>query len=388
MLWYTRGRVVGLAALALVLAGGLAWSFGSDQTRYRTQPVARGDIESLVNAIGTLKPRTQVEVGARVSGQIDRLHVKAGDVVAKGQLLAEIDPRIPQATVDAGQAQLADLQAQLAEQRARLELAAQQQARQRRMLGDGSTRLEDVQVAEAEHKVAAARIRQLEAKIQQTRSTLGADRTQLEYTRIYAPIAGTVISLNAEEGQTLNATYQTPAILRIAELSSMTVWTEVSEADVGRVRVGMPVRFTTLGGEGRSWSGTVRQVLPAPQEPKTPEGATNETAPASKVVLYTVLFDVDNADGELMPQMTAQVSFVSATAQDVLRVPLAALDAVPGERGRYRARVLDGSKAQPREVRVGVRNRLDGEVLDGLAEGETLVLGELDRDDQPRRFQW
>ncbi|MCY1410088.1 Macrolide export protein MacA [compost metagenome] len=309
-------------------------------------------------------------------------------MVAKGQLLAEIDPRIPQATVDAGQAQLADLQAQLAEQRARLELAAQQQARQRRMLGDGSTRLEDVQVAEAEHKVAAARIRQLEAKIQQTRSTLGADRTQLEYTRIYAPIAGTVISLNAEEGQTLNATYQTPALLRIAELSSMTVWTEVSEADVGRVRVGMPVRFTTLGGEGRSWSGTVRQVLPAPQEPKTPEGGTNETAPASKVVLYTVLFDVDNADGTLMPQMTAQVSFVSATAEGVLRVPLAALDAVPGERGRYRARVLDGGKAQPREVRVGVRNRLDGEVLDGLAEGETLVLGELDRDDQPRRFQW
>ncbi|MDT4871569.1 Macrolide export protein MacA [compost metagenome] len=97
---------------------------------------------------------------------------------------------------------------------------------------------------------------------------------------------------------------------------------------------------------------------------------------------------MDNADGTLMPQMTAQVSFVSATAEGVLRVPLAALDAVPGERGRYRARVLDGSKAQPREVRVGVRNRLDGEVLDGLAEGETLVLGELDKDDLPRRFQW
>ncbi|SDO73147.1 efflux RND transporter periplasmic adaptor subunit [Pseudomonas jinjuensis] len=388
MLRYRRGRLIGLVVLALVLLGGLGWSFGSDGAKYRTQAVERGDIEALVNAIGTLRPRTQVEVGARVSGQIDRLHVKAGDVVARGQLLAEIDPRIPQATVDAGEAQLADLQAQLAEQRARLELAAQQQARQQRMLGDGSTRLEDVQVAEAEHKVAAARIRQLEAKIRQTRSTLGADRTQLEYTRIYAPIAGTVISLIAEEGQTLNATYQTPALLRIADLASMTVWTDVSEADVGRVRVGMPVRFTTLGGEGRSWSGSVRQVLPAPQEPKPAEGGEAAAASASKVVQYTVLFDVDNADGALMPQMTAQVSFVDATAKNVLRVPLAALEAVPGERGSYRARVLEDGRAKPRELRIGVRNRLDGEVLDGLAGGETLVLGELDPDDRPRRFQW
>lgn len=386
-----KGRLLTLAALLVVVGGGLVWAFGRNGVQYQTQPVARGDIEATVSAIGTLRPRTQVEVGVRVSGQIDRLLVKAGDVVKQGQLLAEIDPRIPQATVDAGKAQLADLQAQLAEQRAQLQLAQQKHGRQRQMFAEGSTRLEDLQTAEAEQKVSAARIDQLQAKIQQTRSTLSADQTQLDYTRVYAPIAGAVISVKAEQGQTLNATYQTPAILRIADLSSMTVWTDVSEADVGRVRAGMPVRFTTLGGDGRSWIGTVRQVLPAPEEPKTEDSGSSSQASSgtSKVVLYTVLFDVDNADGALMPQMTAQVTFVNAAAKGVLAVPLTALEALPQQRGLYRARVLDGSgKAQTRDVRIGVRNRLQGEVLDGLAEGDELILGELTAQEGPRRFTW
>ncbi|WP_440468523.1 efflux RND transporter periplasmic adaptor subunit [Pseudomonas sp. YH-1] len=386
-----KGRLLTLAALLVVVGGGLVWAFGRNGVQYQTQPVARGDIEATVSAIGTLRPRTQVEVGVRVSGQIDRLLVKAGDVVKQGQLLAEIDPRIPQATVDAGKAQLADLQAQLAEQRAQLQLAQQKHGRQRQMFAEGSTRLEDLQTAEAEQKVSAARIDQLQAKIQQTRSTLSADQTQLDYTRVYAPIAGAVISVKAEQGQTLNATYQTPAILRIADLSSMTVWTDVSEADVGRVRAGMPVRFTTLGGDGRSWTGTVRQVLPAPEEPKTEDSGSSSQASSgtSKVVLYTVLFDVDNADGALMPQMTAQVTFVNAAAKGVLAVPLTALEALPQQRGLYRARVLDGSgKAQTRDVRIGVRNRLQGEVLDGLAEGDELILGELTAQEGPRRFTW
>lgn len=386
-----KGRLLTLAALLVVVGGGLVWAFGRNGVQYQTQPVARGDIEATVSAIGMLRPRTQVEVGVRVSGQIDRLLVKAGDVVKQGQLLAEIDPRIPQATVDAGKAQLADLQAQLAEQRAQLQLAQQKHGRQRQMFAEGSTRLEDLQTAEAEQKVSAARIDQLQAKIQQTRSTLSADQTQLDYTRVYAPIAGAVISVKAEQGQTLNATYQTPAILRIADLSSMTVWTDVSEADVGRVRAGMPVRFTTLGGDGRSWTGTVRQVLPAPEEPKTEDSGSSSQASSgtSKVVLYTVLFDVDNADGALMPQMTAQVTFVNAAAKGVLAVPLTALEALPQQRGIYRARVLDGSgKAQTRDVRIGVRNRLQGEVLEGLAEGDELILGELTAQEGPRRFTW
>ena len=382
-MWLAIAGLVGVGALI----GG--WVSSDGQSSYVETQVTRSTIESTVSAIGTLKPLNQVEVGARVSGQIDRLHIKVGDSVKKGQLLVEIDPRIPQAAVNAGRAQLANLQAQLTEARARYELTRQQRARQLQMHKDGATRLEDVQAAEAEFKMAAARIDQLKAQIEQTRSTLSGDETQLDYTRIYAPMDGTVVSLSAELGQTLNATYQTPTLLRIADLSTMTVWAEVSEADVVKIKAGMSVYFTTLGGSGRRWKGKVRQVLPAPAQP---EGSATGTALApstNKVILYTVLFDVDNRDGSLMAQMTAQVSFIIDAATDALVVPLTALVELEDRPGRYEARVLNTSgQFEVREVRVGVRNRLSGQVLEGLAEGERLIIGEGLKTDKPTRFQW
>jgi macrolide-specific efflux system membrane fusion protein len=261
------------------------------------------------------------------------------------------------------------------------------------MLRDDATRLEDVQTAEATLASASAKIDYLKAQIDQTQATLKADEARLGYTRIYAPMAGTVVSLEAREGQTLNATYQTPNILRIADLSAMTVWTEVSEADVRRVKPGMPVYFTTLGGLGeakpRRWSGKVRQVLPAPPVPEGKAAGTALAPSTSKVSLYTALFDVDNTDSELMPQMTAQVHFVTAAATDAVTVPLPALTPVPGEPGRYNARVLraDG-EAEVRQVQVGVRNRTTVQVLEGLAEGEQLVTGEVARATGVQRFVW
>ncbi|MDT4804032.1 Macrolide export protein MacA [compost metagenome] len=388
---FARKRGVALAAATLVALSllGAKWYSADKHARYEAVRVTRGDVETTVSAIGTVKPRNQVEVGARVSGQIDRLHVRVGDRVEKGQLLAEIDPRIPQATVNAGRAQLSSLQAQLTEAQARYELAGQQRARQQQMHKDGATRLEDVQTAVAEHKMAAARLEQLKALIEQTQSTLSGDEAQLDYTRIYAPMAGTVVSLSAEEGQTLNATYQTPALLRIADLSTMTVWAEVSEADVVKVQAGMPVYFTTLGGDGRRWPGQVRQVLPAPPEPEGRSAGTPLAPSTNKVILYTVLFDVDNVDGGLMAQMTAQVSFIIASAKETLAVPLSALSPLAEKPGHYQAHVLNvAGEVEVREVQVGVRNRLTAQVLAGLQDGEKLITSEWQGDSQPRRFQW
>src|SRR5690606_31620132 len=150
--------------------------------------------------------------------------------------------------------------------------AAQQHMRQLHMARDGATRLEAVQEAEAALASASARIDNLRAQIAYMQATLKADEVRLGYTRIYAPMAGTVVSIDAREGQTLNATYQTPNIMRIADLSGMTVWTDVSEADVSRVKPGMPVYFTTLGSQGadvaRRWESVVRQILPAPPRPE------------------------------------------------------------------------------------------------------------------------
>lgn len=380
--WMGRGGrrrrwAVAIAGL-MVAATGVAAVFarGTEPVRDAVT-VSRATIESSVTALGMLQPRRYVDVGAQVSGQILRLHVQPGAVVSQGQLLVEIDPSVQQATVDAGRASLAALRAQLAEQRAQHRLATQQHARQHRMAAEQATRDEDVQAAEAALASAAARIDHIQAQIAQTQATLKADEARLGYTRIYAPMAGTVVSVDAREGQTLNATYQTPNVLRIADLGTMTVWSEVSEADVRRVKPGMPVYFTTLGGEGRRWHGKVRQVLPAPPPPADKaagEGAAAQAKAASKVIVYTALFDVANADGDLMPQMTAQVAFVEASVPDAVAVPLAAL--APGaQRGAYTVRVVraDG-RVETRPVRIGVRNRFVAQVLEGLGPGDRVAV--------------
>lgn len=370
-------RLGGAIALLAVAAGAALWVTRKPAVVYETAPVKRASIESSVTAIGTLQPQRYVDVGAQVSGQITQLHVEPGSTVKQGELLAEIDPSVQQATVDAGRAALAGLRAQLAEQQAQHRLAGRQHARQKVMAEFEATSVNDQEVAQATLESAVARIASLKAQIDQTQATLKADEARLGYTRIYAPMAGTVVSVDAKEGQTLNATYQTPNILRIADLSAMMVWTEVSEADVRRVRPDMAVYFTTLGGDARRWTGKVRQVLPAPAVAGGVATGTALAPSTSKVILYTVLFEVDNADGELMPQMTAQVVFVTAAANNVLAAPLPALKAVPQQTGAYTARVMDqDGNVQERAVRLGVRNRLSGEVLEGLREGELLVTGE------------
>jgi len=382
-----------LVALSLVAATAGAWWLSRSADRFETVTVGRADLEATVTAIGTLQPRKYVDVGAQVSGQITRLHVAAGSVVARGDLMVEIDPSVQRATVDGGRAQLAGLRAQLADQQAQQRLARQQLARQKQLHGDNATRMEDLQTAEANEASAQARVEHLQAQIAQTQASLKADEARLGYTRIYAPMSGTVVSVQAREGQTLNATYQTPDMLRIADLSAMTVWTEVSEADVRRVRAGMPVFFTTLGGEGdgapRRWTSTVRQVLPSPPVAEAAGGAKAAAAagaPASRAVTYVVLFDVDNADGALMPQMTAQTSFVTAAAQQVLAVPLATVSAAPGGGQALRVLQADGA-VQTVPVQLGTRSRHMVEVVSGLKGGERVVTGErVDR--SVRRLGW
>lgn len=378
----TRHRLL-LGGFALLSLGSLlAWStLPLGAVPANTVTVTRADIESSVTALGTLQPRRYVDVGAQASGQIRTLHVEAGDTVRKGQLLVEIDPSTQQARVDAGRFSIDNLKAQLAEQRAQFKLAKQQLARQRSLADAGATREEDVQAANAQLSVTQARIDMYQAQIRQAQASLRSDEAELGYTRIYAPMDGTVVAVDAREGQTLNAQQQTPLILRIAKLSPMTVWAQVSEADIGKVKPGMTAYFTTLAGGKRRWSSRVRQILPIPPKPLeqtssgggSPASATNG-ATGTQVVQYTVLLDVENPDGALMAEMTTQVFFVAGQASGVLTVPLAALDECDG---LHIAQVLapDG-QVQPRQVRTGLSDRLRVQVLDGLGEGERLLIGQ------------
>lgn len=368
-----------LVALGAFLAGVAYLTLAREPAARATLAVSRGDITATVNALGSVQPQVAVEVGVQVSGQITRLLVEPGTVVTKGQLLAEIDPSILKATVEAGRAQLADLRARLDENLAQQELASQQYQRQRQMEVDGATRTEDVQTALANTKVAQARVASLRAQIEQVASQLRGDEAQLGFTRIYAPIAGTVVSVQALQGQTLNATYQTPTLLRIADLRRMTIWTQVSEADIHSIRPGIEASFTTLGGGGKYWSGEVRQVLPAPLTSpagtSSARGEPNGSKATGKAIFYTVLFDVDNVDGALLPDMTAQVSFVTVSVKDVLTVPLSALQEIEGKPDYYRAKIVDErGRVEEREVHGGARDRRAVEVLSGLQAGDILVI--------------
>ncbi len=348
-----------------------------------TVTVTRADIENSVTALGTLQPRRYVDVGAQASGQIRKIHVEAGDQVQEGQLLVEIDPATQKAKLDASRYAIENLQAQLQEQKAQHQLARQKYQRQQRLSAGNATREEDVQTAKAELNATQARVEMFQAQIRQAQASLRSDEAELGYTRIYAPMTGTVVAVDARVGQTLNAQQQTPLILRIAKLSPMTVWAEVSEADIGHVKPGMSAYFTTLSGGSRRWTSTVRQILPIPPKPLNETQSNGSPSSTSKsgtgrVVLYTVLLDVDNADNALMAEMTTQVFFVASQVKDALTVPVAALQGTPGSAAQIARVVAKNGAIEDREVRLGISDRLRVEVLGGLNEGDHLLIGPAD----------
>ncbi|WP_426160830.1 efflux RND transporter periplasmic adaptor subunit [Pseudomonas sp. DWR1-3-2b2] len=348
-----------------------------------TVTVTRGSIENSVTALGTLQPRRYVDVGAQASGQIRKIHVEAGDQVQEGQLLVEIDPSTQKAKLDASRYAIENLKAQLQEQKAQHELARQKYQRQQRLAAGNATREEDVQTAKAELSATQARVDMFQAQIQQAQASLRSDEAELGYTRIYAPMAGTVVAVDARVGQTLNAQQQTPLILRIAKLSPMTVWAEVSEADIGHVKPGMTAYFTTLSGGNRRWTSTVRQILPIPPKPLNEtqgSGSPNSTSKSGsgRVVLYTVLLDVDNSDNALMAEMTTQVFFVASQVKDALTAPVAALSGTANANQQIAQVVGKNGRIEQRQVQVGISDRLRVQVLDGLSEGDQLLIGPAD----------
>ncbi len=408
-----RSRFILMSILLALVAGGsyIAWDRyfrPVDETAgYQFLPVSRGSVEDVVTATGTLQPRDYVDVGAQVSGVLTRILVEVGSEVQAGDLLAEIDPTVLQSRVDATRAQLRNQRAQLTDRESSLQLAQIQLRRQQNLMAEDATTEEALQTAEAGLRSARAQIEALKAQIDQTESNLRADEANLEYTRIYAPMTGTVVSITARQGQTLNANQQAPTILRIADLSTMTVQSQVSEADVTRIRPGMEVYFTTLGNASQRWNSTLRKIEPTPT-------VTNN------VVLYNAIFDVPNANRRLMTQMTAQVFFVVARAEDVLTVPMAAVSglasgtrrpsgsagpsqsgAVSSGRGMRADRASTQSGAaepegparqastrsatvrvlgsegrlEERKVTIGVTSRIVAEVREGLTEGEQVVAG-------------
>jgi HlyD family secretion protein len=313
----SRRRIILAACAVLVLAGAGAWLWGSSSSKPKlkldTAAVDRGRIVAKVTATGTLSAIVTVQVGSQVSGRVAALHADFNSQVKKGQLIAKIDPALFQATVEQARANFVAAKGNLAKAEAQAVDAARQAARNQALVERKLIAQADYDTSQSNADAAKASVEAARGAVEQSRASLHQAEVNLAYTSILSPTNGVVISRNVDVGQTVAASLQAPTLFVIAEdLAKMQVDTSVAEADVGRLRSGMEVTFTVDAYPSEAFKGVVRQIRNAPQT-------------VQNVVTYDAVVDVANDDLRLRPGMTANVTFVYAQKEDVLRLPNAAL---------------------------------------------------------------
>jgi HlyD family secretion protein len=384
-------RTTALLAVAAVLAAvgaGYLWQRGSAApASYVTVPIDRGSVAPTVTASGTVNPVTVIQVGTYVSGVIVSLSCDFNTRVRPGQLCATIDPRPYQTVVDQETANLATARAQLEKDRANLAFSKLIFERDAGLLQRGIVSQETVDTARNALDQAQTQIALDQATIQQHQAALDAARINLGYTRIVSPVDGTVVSRNVTQGQTVAASFQTPTLFLVAtDLTKMQVDTNISESDIGRIAVGNPASFTVESYPDHPFRGRVNQVRQAPQT-------------VQNVVTYDVVIGVSNADGRLMPGMTASARIVTEQRDGVLRVPAQALRYVPqgaaseaatepasgaarGPAAQHPRRadrvwVLKDGRPQPVAVTVGLADDNYAEILEGgVREADSVIVSE------------
>lgn len=375
--WMLALLILGLGAYAYT-----RYAAPKPSTSLMSAPVVRGKVEETVLASGTLKPARLVAVGSQASGRILSLKVKLGQKVKAGDLIAQIDSVTQENALRTAEASLANMRAQKAEKEATLVLNQQTLTRQRTMVAQRAVSQADYEAADAQVKVTRAQLAALDAQIISAQVAVETARANLGYTRITAPVDGTVLALVAQEGQTVNASQSAPTIVILGQLDVMTVRAEISEADIVKVAPGMPLWFTVVGAPDERYEGRLEFIEPAPESIKsdssfatsTSSSSSSSSSTSSSAIYYIGVFDVPNPKGRLRTYMTAEVHIVLGQATDVLTVPAAALERA----GRgYRVRVLnpDGT-TERRRVEVGLNDKVTAEIRSGLSEGEKVVTGE------------
>ena len=306
--------IIGILAVGVAIGGYVF--FGGERkipVRYKTAPVERGSIVSVVNATGTINPVTLVQVGSQVTGMVESLHADFNSVVKKDQVVARIDPFPYRARRDQAAANLANSKAAVLKARADLSQRKRELDRVQSLIKQQFVSQNEVDVAMTAHEGALAQLAVAEAAVKQAEAVLEAAELDLTYTVIKSPIDGIVISRLVEVGQRINASMSIPVIFTIAEdLTKMQVNANVSEADIAGLAKGKDARFTVDAYPGERFQGRIQQVRNAPIS-------------VQNVVTYDVVVGVENKDLRLKPGMTANVSIIVARRDQVLKVPNSAL---------------------------------------------------------------
>lgn len=338
-----------------------------------TAPVRTGNIENTVLAAGKLDAVERVNVGARVTGQVKDLKVKTGDRVTKDQLIADIDDLQQKNNLRIAEAELDQTKADKIAKDAQLRQAELKFKRQRNMLRDDASSREEFESAETTLATTRADILSLQSRMVKAQMEVDKKKLELSYTRVTAPMDGIVIAVVTRQGQTVNAEQSAPTIVKIAQLDTMTVHTQISEADITRVYPGQKAWFTIFSEPDRRYEATLRMVEPAPDSVLKEDNSNSSGTPGNASVYYSALLDVPNPENRLRIAMTAQVSLLISEAKNVLLIPAAAVTTTADN--RQEVMVINASGIpELREVTTGITNNIDIQILSGLREGEEVVI--------------
>ena len=317
-----KKRYITIAVIILILIITPFLFMKKNSPKYITKEVVKDNITQYVEASGSIKPINTIAVGTQVSGTVARIYVDYNSVVKKGDMLAELDPSLFQANVDQSTAKLNNAQATYSRAISTLNYKKSNYQRYKHLYEKNYVSKDEVELAQSNYLQAQAEVNAASAEISAARATLNNNMTNLRYSKITSPVDGTVISRAVDVGQTVAASFNTPTLFEVAkDLTKMQIETSVSEADIGKIKVGQKAEYTLDGYQDRKFEGEVTQVRLA-------------STTTNNVVTYTVIISVDNSEGVVIPGMSANVSIITSNVPDALCVPNQALKFTPNTDGK------------------------------------------------------
>ncbi len=354
------------------------FSIKDEKVEFITKKAKKGSFSKKVDAAGEIFATELIDVGAQVSGQIKKLYVKLGDQVKKGDMIASIDSSTQQNSIDNKEAQLAIYKAQLESAKVALNIAKTQFDRENALFSKNATSKQEFESAKNTYSANSAKIKELEAQIKQTNIELSTAKINLGYTKITAPRDGTVVSVQVEEGQTVNANQTTPTIVNIADLSRVKMKMQIAEGDITKIKVGTPVEYSILSEPTKKFQTTVSSIDPGLTtlsdgsygSSSSSKSSYSSSSSSSSAVYYYAQSIVDNKDGILRIGMTTQNELLIANVEDAIIVP--SIGIKKDENGTF-VYVLKDGKPVKTAVKTGIKDNLDTQIISGINEGDEII---------------
>ncbi|EEU7813969.1 efflux RND transporter periplasmic adaptor subunit [Campylobacter upsaliensis] len=370
-----KKMIISLMIGVLVLLGITTYIyFSKEDVEYLTQKISRKNISQTIEAVGKVYAKEQVDVGAQVSGQIIKLYVDVGDRVKQGDLIAQIDKDKQQNDLDITKARLESAKANLESKKVALSIASKQYIREQKLYDKKATSLESLETLKDNYFALKASVAALNAEVIELEITLKNAQKDLDYTIITAPMDGVIINVAVDEGQTVNANQNTPTLVRIANLEQMEVKMEIAEADVSKIKIGTKLEFSLLSNPEKTYEAQIASIDPADtqiSDSNSQQNSSNSSNSTSNAIYYYAKFFVDNKNDLLRIGMSIQNEIMVAHAQNVLAVPTYA---IKSDRGGYFVEILEKDRVRKAYVKLGIKDALNTEILDGVSEGENLVI--------------